>query len=329
MKRLASLMILLSFSLFSGCASERDLQTLRASTTSIERQSAQRGQELETRVRTLMTQVAMLEKAQEATRRDLAQAVTTSEEVRVELQRVRGTLQETRYQQQFSTPGGETMETLSARLEALERRLNGPEGGSAPSADTSSAALVPAPPSPAVEPRVATSTPPPGAPQVARVTPPPAPPPPAPPSRPPSPPAVAPPAAPPAAPMADSAAAERLYQRALRDYQQGNYEVAIVLFKQFLRQHGQSSLASNAQYWIGESLYSQKQYEAAIVAFDEVIQKYPKDDKIAASMLKQGFAFAELDDRRNARFFLQQVQKRYPQSTEAQLATEKLKQLRR
>ena len=312
MKRLASLMTLLSLGLLSGCASERDLQTLQANTTAIERHSAQRGQELEARVQALTTQVAMLEKAQESTRRDLAKAVTVSEEVRVELQRVRGTLQETRYQQQFNTPGGETMETLAVKLEALERRLKGLEGGSTPSAETS--AVSPPPP-------------PPDSPQVARVTP--SPPPPAPPSRPPSPPAVAPPAPPPAAPTADSAAAERLYQQAVRDYQQGNYEVAIVRFKQFLRQHGQSSLAGNAQYWIGESLYSQKQYEAAIVAFDEVIQKYPKDDKIAASMLKQGFAFAELDDRRNARFFLQQVQKRYPQSTEAQLATEKLKQLRR
>ena len=45
-------------------------------------------------------------------------------------------------------------------------------------------------------------------------------------------------------------------------------------------------------------------------------------------MLKQGYAFAELKDARNARFFLQQVQKKYPSSPEAQQAAEKLKQLR-
>jgi len=45
-------------------------------------------------------------------------------------------------------------------------------------------------------------------------------------------------------------------------------------------------------------------------------------------MLKQGYAFAELKDTRNARFFLQQVQKKYPNSSEAQQAAEKLKQLR-
>ena len=79
---------------------------------------------------------------------------------------------------------------------------------------------------------------------------------------------------------------------------------------------------------IGESLYAQKQYEAAIVAFDEVVQRYSNDPKAPAAMLKQGYGFAELRDPRNARFFLQQVQKKYPNSPEAQQAAEKLKQLR-
>ena len=62
-------------------------------------------------------------------------------------------------------------------------------------------------------------------------------------------------------------------------------------------------LWGSAQYWIGDSLYAQKQFEAAIVAFDEVIRKYPEDNKVPAALLKQGYAFAELKDVRNARFF--------------------------
>jgi tol-pal system protein YbgF len=121
---------------------------------------------------------------------------------------------------------------------------------------------------------------------------------------------------------------DRLYKRALQEYQNANYEVAIVLFKQFLRQYPQAPLTGHAQYWIGEALYAQKQYEAAIVAFDEVVQKYPDDAKVSAAILKQGFAFAALKDDRNARFFLQQVQKKYPNTPEAQQATEKLKQIK-
>jgi tol-pal system protein YbgF len=122
--------------------------------------------------------------------------------------------------------------------------------------------------------------------------------------------------------------ADQLYKRALKDYQEKNYEVAVVNFKQYLKQAPKSPQAGNAQYLIGESLYAQKQYEAAIVAFDEVVQKHSQDPKVAAAMLKQGYAFAELKDTRNARFFLQQVQKKYPNSPEAQQAAEKLKQLR-
>jgi hypothetical protein len=67
---------------------------------------------------------------------------------------------------------------------------------------------------------------------------------------------------------------------------------------------------------------------AAVAEFDEVVQKYGQDQKVAGAMLRQGHAFAELKDTRNARFFLQQVQKKYPNSPEAQQAAEKLKQLR-
>jgi TolA-binding protein len=45
-------------------------------------------------------------------------------------------------------------------------------------------------------------------------------------------------------------------------------------------------------------------------------------------MLKQGYAFAELQNVRMARFVLQQVQKKFPKSPEAQVAAEKLRLLR-
>jgi tetratricopeptide (TPR) repeat protein len=83
--------------------------------------------------------------------------------------------------------------------------------------------------------------------------------------------------------------------------------------KQFLRhsprEHPQ---AGNAQYLLGEALYAQWQYEAAIVALDEFVQEYSSDPKVPAAMLKQGYAFAELQNVRRARFLIQQVQKKFP-----------------
>ena len=104
--------------------------------------------------------------------------------------------------------------------------------------------------------------------------------------------------------------------------------MAIVLFKQLVRQYPQTTKAGSAQYWLGESLYAQQQYEAAIVAFDEVVQKYGQDGKVPAAILKQGYAFEKLNDQRNARFFLQQVQRKYPDTPEAEQATKRLKTLK-
>jgi tol-pal system protein YbgF len=130
-------------------------------------------------------------------------------------------------------------------------------------------------------------------------------------------------------PSVEGAGADQLYRRALKDYQEHNYEAAVVNLKQFLKQapsgHPQ---AGNAQYLTGEALYTQWQYEAAIVAFDAFVQKYSSDPKVPAAMLKQGYAFAELQNVRMARFVLQQVQKKFPNSPEAKVAAEKLRLLR-
>jgi tol-pal system protein YbgF len=119
----------------------------------------------------------------------------------------------------------------------------------------------------------------------------------------------------------------RLYERALRTYQAGNYDGALEFLRHFLNQYAQSPLAGNVQYWIGESLYAQQQYKAAIVAFDDVVQKYPNDTKVPAAILNQGLAFAKLRDVRRARFFLQQVQEKYANSLEADQATATLQTL--
>jgi TolA-binding protein len=44
---------------------------------------------------------------------------------------------------------------------------------------------------------------------------------------------------------AEDPEAERTYQRAQKEYQQGNYDVAMTLFRQFLRQYPKSALAGS------------------------------------------------------------------------------------
>ncbi len=77
-------------------------------------------------------------------------------------------------------------------------------------------------------------------------------------------------------------------------------------------------------YWIGESYYGEKKYENAILQFQDVIQKYKDHPKVAAALLKQGFAFAMLGDTKNAKVILQRLVDTFPLSDEAKKAKERL-----
>lgn len=126
---------------------------------------------------------------------------------------------------------------------------------------------------------------------------------------------------------AESDAVKKDYEEAWKLLERKDYRVAIARFKEFIKKHPQSEYADNAQYWIGESHYALREFDQAILEFDAVRRKYPKGDKVPGALLKQGFAFAELGDKVDARLILQELTDRYPQSPEAVKAKQKLKAL--
>jgi len=125
----------------------------------------------------------------------------------------------------------------------------------------------------------------------------------------------------------ESEQVRRGYETAWRAMVKKDYKLAIERFKEFLKKYSKSKLAVNAQYWIGECHYALREFDRAIIEFDAVRRKYPQGDKVPAALLKQGYAFAELGEKVNARLILQEVVEKYPQSSEAAKATLKLKAL--
>jgi tol-pal system protein YbgF len=130
--------------------------------------------------------------------------------------------------------------------------------------------------------------------------------------------------------MSDSSAGEtpgikKDYEFAFQALERRDYRLAISRFKEFLKRHPKSNLADNAQYWIGESHYGLREFDQAIIEFDAVRRRYPQGEKVPAALLKQGFAFAELGERLNARLLLQEVVERYPDTPEAGKAKLRLK----
>jgi tol-pal system protein YbgF len=129
------------------------------------------------------------------------------------------------------------------------------------------------------------------------------------------------------APITPAADPMQTYQAAYRDYQRGNFDLAIEGFRDFLSGNANSELADNASYWIGESLYSQKKYQEAIEQFDSVVNKYPRSDKVPGALLKKGYAYIALGQKAQGIVQLQYVVHEHPKSQEAPLARQKLKAL--
>jgi tol-pal system protein YbgF len=124
-------------------------------------------------------------------------------------------------------------------------------------------------------------------------------------------------------PVSDKAA----YEQAKKTFDDGDMEAARIQFENFINTFPESPLAGNARFWIADSYYVEKWYEKAILEYQKVLEEYPDSNKVAAARLKQGYAFAELGEKANARLILNELITRYPDSREAMFAKEKLKQL--
>lgn len=120
---------------------------------------------------------------------------------------------------------------------------------------------------------------------------------------------------------------KRVYDQAYLDLTRGNYSLAILGFKEFLRRLPASDLSDNAQYWIGESYYMQGDYRQAVREYGKVLDGHAPGDRVASALYKLGLAYLQLGDRTAAVDRLRQVYERYPDSEESRLARDKLDSL--
>ena len=118
--------------------------------------------------------------------------------------------------------------------------------------------------------------------------------------------------------------AGHLYDLALRDYQLGNYEVAIQQFLQYSEYFSDSALVDDAQYYIGECYYTQSLYTQALDAYTIVLNLKKDGNKIPAALLKIAFIKLARKKQAEARAYLGRVIQEHPNSNEAQLAKMRL-----
>ncbi len=118
------------------------------------------------------------------------------------------------------------------------------------------------------------------------------------------------------------------YNLAYNDFIKGSYDLAIQGFQAFLKQYPTSILVPHAVYWLGESYYQTKQFPQAVEQYERLIAQFPKNEKLVGALLKEGFAYAAVGDKNKARAALRRVVEEFPRTSEANLAKEKLAELR-
>jgi tol-pal system protein YbgF len=123
------------------------------------------------------------------------------------------------------------------------------------------------------------------------------------------------------APASDDKAA---YQAAFNLLKDSQYDRAIAAFQKFVIVYPDSSLADNAQYWLGEANYVNKSFQEAQAAFQRVVDKYPQSRKRPDALLKIGYCQYELKQWDLAKGTLSQVATQFPNAPAGHLAQQRL-----
>jgi tol-pal system protein YbgF len=121
--------------------------------------------------------------------------------------------------------------------------------------------------------------------------------------------------------------ADQLYNDGLRDYNANKNDLASQEFAQYLQVYGNTDLAGNAQFYLGEIAYRQGNFSGAVQAYNKVLDQYPGGNKTAAAQLKKAYALLELGQRDAGIQELRSLVSRYPKSPEALQARDRLTKL--
>jgi tol-pal system protein YbgF len=136
--------------------------------------------------------------------------------------------------------------------------------------------------------------------------------------------------APGAIPAPVSGASEQAtYDAGLAALRAGNYDKAISTFREVVANYPAGDLASNAQFWMGESYYTKGDLESAVTAYRKVLADWPASRKAPDAMVKLGFSLSDLKKTGEARTTLEEVVRKFPGTPAAQLASDRLKRLGR
>lgn len=126
-------------------------------------------------------------------------------------------------------------------------------------------------------------------------------------------------------PAADPAKETQEYEAALNQFKAGKYKDAAAAFSAYVQKYPDSSLAPNAQYWLGNAWYAQRDCKRAIEAQSLVTTKYADSPKAPDAWLAIATCQQELGNPTGAKRSLESVVAKYPTAPAADAARDRLK----
>jgi len=129
----------------------------------------------------------------------------------------------------------------------------------------------------------------------------------------------------PAAPAADPASESRDYEAALTQLRAGKFREAAVGFVAFTKAYPNSSFQPNAHFWAASALYQLKDNVGAAEHYAKVASQWPDDTRAPDALLGLSSTQAARNDTAGATKTLERLVAKYPSSSAATIARQRLK----
>lgn len=124
---------------------------------------------------------------------------------------------------------------------------------------------------------------------------------------------------------ANSAKEGQEYEEALNLFKTSKYKESATSFAAFVAKYPESTLAANAQYWLGNAWYAQRNCNKAIEAQSIVTTKYANSTKAPDAWLAIATCQQELGNPTGSKRSLESVIAKYPNTPAAETAQQRLK----
>ena len=125
--------------------------------------------------------------------------------------------------------------------------------------------------------------------------------------------------------VGDPAAESREYEIALNFFKANRIKDAALAFEAFTTEHPDATLTPNAQYWLGNAHYALRDCKKAIDAHRLLINRWPTHPKAPDALINIATCQQELGDARGFKATLETVLIKYPDSSAAATARQRLK----